>query len=144
MRKVLAGCVVVLVAVVAVQFASSATSRSSKSIPGRVKALEAKVKVLSASVKTLKSDVAALATRANCLAAQGVVLHGNPTASQGYLYTPDGTNVGIVTALDAPATGQTPTFYVATVNPACITGSRSAFRLGHVVSPHTTATFPAP
>ena len=136
MKQFFAGCVVVLVAAVGVQFASSATSKSSKSIPARVKALEAKVRGLSASVKVLQ-------TRANCLAAQGITQWGNPAAGQGYFYTNDGgTTVGLTTAYDASASGQTPTFFAATVNPACITSSH-AFRLGHAAV-HKTATLPAP
>jgi hypothetical protein len=132
MTKLFAGLVVVLVAVVAAQFASSATSRSSKSIPARVKALEKKVKSLSASIATLQ-------TRADCLGAQGVTQWGNPAAGQGYVYTNDGgATAGLVTAFDAPAQGQTPTFYAATVNVSCITGSREAFKLAHITG-HRTA-----
>lgn len=121
MNKVFAGLVVVLVAVVAVQFASSATTQSSKSIPARVKALEAKV-------KTLKTSVATLQTRADCLGAQGVTQWGNPAAGQGYIYTNDGgTTAVITTALDFPAQGQTPTFFAATVNPSCVSGSHRLF-----------------
>lgn len=138
--KLLVGLVVVLVAVVATQFASSATSRSAKSIPARVKALEAKVRTLSASVGTLKGQVATLQTKAACFGAQGVTQWGNPGAGQGYLYTNDGgTTLAITTGFDAPAQGQTPTFYAATVNPSCITGSdRAAFKLAHIAS-HRTA-----
>lgn len=135
LSKVVAGLIVVLVAVVAVQFADSATSRSTKSIPARVKALEAKVKTLTAAVATLQ-------TRAACFGVQGVTQWGNPAASQGYLYTNDGMNVVVTTGFDAPAQGQTPTFYAATVNPTCVTGSKHAFRLGHVVG-HRRAQLPA-
>jgi hypothetical protein len=109
MTKLFAGLVVVLVAVVAAQFASSATSRSTKSVPARVKALEQKVKGLSASINTLKGKVATLQTRADCLGAQGVTQWGNPAAGQGYIYTNDGgTTAFITTGFDAPAQGQTP------------------------------------
>jgi hypothetical protein len=137
--KLLVGLVVVLVAVVTAQFASSATSRSTKSIPARVKALETKVRTLSASVSTLKGQVATLQTKASCFGAQGVTQWGNPSAGQGYIYTNDGgVTAGITTAFDAPAPGQTPTFYAATVNPSCITGSQDAFKLAHIAS-HRTA-----
>jgi hypothetical protein len=140
LSRVIVVLVAGLVAVVAVQLAASATSRSSKSIPARVRALEAKVKALTASVNTLKGDVSTLQTREDCLGAQGVKQWGNPAASQGYLYTNDGVNVGATTAFDAPAQGQPPTFYAATVNPSCVTGSeRSAFRLGHVAAHRSTA-----
>jgi hypothetical protein len=141
MTKLFAGLVVVLVAVVAAQFASSATSRSTKSIPARVKALETKVGSLMASINTLKGQVATLQTHANCLGAQGVVQWGNPAAGQGYVYTNDGgVTAGLTTAFDAPAQGQTPTFYAATVDPSCVTGAqRDAFKVGHVAT-HRTAT----
>jgi hypothetical protein len=113
---------------------------STKSVPARVKALEQKVKGLSASINTLKGKVATLQTRADCLGAQGVTQWGNPAAGQGYIYTNDGgTTAFITTGFDAPAQGQTPTFFAATVNPACITGSqRDAFKLAHSAS-HRTA-----
>jgi outer membrane murein-binding lipoprotein Lpp len=145
LRKMLAAaCAVALLATVAVQLASSATTSSTRSIPARVKALESKVKKLTArvstlngSVATLQSDVATLKTKSDCLGAQGITQYGNPSARQGYLYTPDGVNVGVTTAFDAPASGQTPTFYAATVAPTCV-GSAS-FRLQGGTAPHTTA-----
>jgi hypothetical protein len=138
--KLFAGLVVVLVAVVVAQFASSATSTSSKSIPARVKALEKKVKTLSAGVNALKSRVTTLETRANCLAAQGITQWGNPAAGQGYIYTNDnGATAVLTTAFDAPAQGQTPTFFAASINPSCVTGSAyHAYKLGTIAS-HRTA-----
>ncbi|HEY6151433.1 MAG TPA: hypothetical protein VIW19_13005 [Gaiellaceae bacterium] len=137
--KLFAGLVVVLVAVVATQFASSATSRSAKSISARVKALEKKVKILNASTIALNGEVAALQSRAQCLGAQGVTQYGNPATGQGYIYTNDGgASAAITTAFDAPAQGQTPTFYAATVNPSCVGGSHKAFELAHIAS-HRTA-----
>lgn len=134
MKMFAAGCVVAVLATVAVQFASSATSTSTKSIPARVKALEAKVKTLTASVNTLK-------TRADCLGVQGVTQYGNPSAGQGYFYTIDnGTTVGLTTAFDAPISGQAPAFWAATVNAACIGGS--AFKVGQAVSAHRTLALP--
>ena len=136
MKLFAAGCVVAVLATVAVQFASSATSTSTKSIPARVKALEAKVKTLTASVETLK-------TRADCLGVQGVTQFGNPAAGQGYLYTNDnGATVGLTTSFDAPATGQAPGFWAATVNAACISGR--AFKVGHAVMAHRTVALRAP
>jgi hypothetical protein len=136
-----AGLVIVLVAVVAAQFASSATSSSAKSIPARVKALETKVRSMSASVNTLKGQVAMLQTNAKCLGAQGVMQWGNPAAGQGYVYTNDaGATAGLTTAFDAPAQGQTPTFYAATVNPSCVAGTqRDTFKVGHIAT-HRTGT----
>ena len=131
-----AGCVVAVLATVAVQFASSATSTRTSSIPARVKALESKVKKLTASVNVLT-------VRSACLGVQGVTQYGNPTAGQGYIYTNDGgVTVGITTGFDAPPSGQAPSFYAATVNAACITSR--AFKLGHAVAAHRTAALPAP
>jgi len=139
LTKLLVGLVVVLVAVVAAQFASSATSSSARRIPARVKALETKVRSLSASVNTLRGQVATLQTKAACFGAQGVTQWGNPAAGQGYIYTNDGgVTLGITTAFDAPAQGQTPTFYAATVNPSCVGSSQHAFKLAHIAG-HSTA-----
>jgi hypothetical protein len=141
MTKLFAALVIVLVAVIAAQFASSATSRSTKSIPARVKTLETKVRSLTVRINTLKGQVATLQTHAKCLGAQGVTQWGNPAAGQGYVYTNDGGNTaGLTTAFDAPAQGQTPTFYAARVDPSCVTGSkRDAFKVSHLAT-HRTAT----
>jgi hypothetical protein len=63
-----------------------------------------------------------------------------PTAAgQGYIYTNDGgVTLGITTAFDASAQGQTPSFSAATVNPSCVGGSQHAFKLAHIAS-HSTA-----
>jgi hypothetical protein len=145
MTKLSAGLVVVLVAVVAAQFASSATSTPTRSIPARVRALETKVRTLTASITALKGQVATLQTNAECFGATGVTQWGNPAAGQGYIYTNDrGVTAGLTTAFDAPAQGQTPSFYAATVDPSCVTGSqRDAFKIRHVAS-HRTATAAAP
>jgi hypothetical protein len=137
-----AGCVVAVLATVAVQFASSATSTQTKSIPARVKALESKLKKLNGTIAAVKADVESLKKSAACLGAQGVTQYGTPASSIGYLYTPDGSNVSVTTAFDAPIQGQTPTFFAATVNPTCIT-SRS-FKLAHAVASHRAAAFTLP
>jgi hypothetical protein len=79
-------------------------------------------------------------THANCLGAQGVVQWG--TLRQGRATSTRMT----VESLQAhhrfrcPRTGQTPTFYAATVDPSCVTGAqRDAFKVGHVAT-HRTAT----
>ncbi len=129
MTKLFAGLVVVLVAVVAAQFASSATSRSTKSIPARVRALETKLRSLTASINTLKDQVATMQTHANCLGAQGVVQWGNPAAGQGYVYTNDGgVTAGLTTAFDAPAQGQTPAARCPHPPPAVRNGGSSETR----------------
>ncbi len=137
MNKFLAGCLVVLVATIAVQFASSATSTPSASIPARVKALEKKVKNLTASVNTLKA-------KTNCLGAQGVTQYGNPAAGQGYLYTNDaGATVLLTTAFDGPIAGQAPSFYAATVSASCVsTPGAAAYKLGHSLPAHRTVRVP--
>jgi hypothetical protein len=142
-NMVAAACAVALLGSVAVQFASSATTTRTRSIPARVTTLESKVRALTASVKTLKTDVATLKTRADCLGAQGISQFGNPAAGQGYIYTNDGGYTAwLTTAFDAPASGQTPTFYAATVNPACVTSE--SFRLHGGIAAHTRAALPTP
>ncbi len=136
MNKFLAGCLVVLVAAIAVQFASSATSSSSASIPARVKALEKKVKVLTASVKTLRA-------KTNCLGAQGVTQYGNPAAGQGYVYTEDGgVTLVLTTGFDGPIAGQAPSFYAATVDSSCVSTPGAAYKLGHSVPAHRSVRVP--
>ena len=136
MKMFAAGCVVAVLGTVAVQFASSATSTRTSGIPARVKALESKVKKLTTSVNALKLQSA-------CLGVQGVTQFGNPAAGQGYVYTNDGgATLAITTGFDAPASGQAPSFYAATVNAACITSR--AFKLGHGVTAHRTAALQAP
>jgi hypothetical protein len=138
-NKLFAGLVVVLVSVVAVQFASSATSSSAKSIPARVKALETKMKGLSASVKALKGQVAVLQARSDCLSALGVTQYGNPPAGQGYIYTNDGgATLVITTAFDVAAQGQTPSFFAATINPSCVGSRSNAFKPARTAT-HRTA-----
>jgi TolA-binding protein len=151
LKKMLAAaCAVALLATVAVQLASSATTSSTRSIPARLRALESKVKkltvrvsTLKGSISTLQTDVATLKTRADCLGAQGISQHGNPSAGQGYVYTNDGGNTALLTsAFDAPASGQTPSFYAATVNPACVTST--SFRLSGGTASHRTAVLRTP
>jgi hypothetical protein len=131
-NKLFAGLVVVLIAVVAAQFASSATSTPAKSITARVKALETKV-------KSLRSQVTILQAKSDCLAAQGITQWGNPAAGQGYIYTNDnGATAVLTTAFDVPAQGQTPTFFAASINPSCVTGSpQHAYRLSKIANHRT-------
>ena len=51
---------------------------------------------------------------------------GNPAASQGYFYTPDGANTTLMTALDLTPPGQPVGGYVPIVNVACVSGAKAS------------------
>ena len=52
------------------------------------------------------------------------------TANEGYLFkkATDDTNLYLQTAVDAPATGETPQQLMAVVDPKCVTGSKAFAR----------------
>ena len=128
MKMFAAGCVVAVLATVAVQFASSATSKGSVSIPRRVRTLEAKVKTLRAGVKVLQTRVAALKVTQGCLGVRAITESGAPP-SAGYYYSSNGVSFTFASALHVTQNAETPTFYTATVNASCIGGAtNSAFR----------------
>ena len=97
---------------------------------GTSSAKDPRVAGLIKKVNALQKQVAALTVKANCIGAQGVVLRGTPANQDGYLYkrAGDDTNLWLYTALDAPATGETPSALMATVNPSCVSGSRTLYR----------------
>jgi hypothetical protein len=136
---------VLALAAIAVPIAEGTSTAKDPRVAGltrKVNALQANVAALKSSVSSLKSDVATLqtnltaaqtdvtalktatatlTTKANCIAsAAGVVLRGIG-ANDGYLYTADGMNLDLRSALDAPLQGEKATFYAATVNPQCVT-----------------------
>ena len=99
---------------------------------GTSSAKDPRVAGLIRKVNTLQKQVAALTVKSNCIGAQGVVLRGAPASQDGYVYkrTADPAPQWLYTALDAPATGETPSALLARVNPACATPSRALFRSG--------------
>jgi hypothetical protein len=97
---------------------------------GTSSAKDPRVAGLIRKVNTLQKQVAALIVKSNCLGAQGVVLRGTPASQDGYVYerAADPTAQWLYTALDAPATGETPSGLFATVNASCVTPSRVLYR----------------
>jgi hypothetical protein len=99
---------------------------------GTSSAKDPRVAGLIKKVNVLQKQVAALTQRSKCIGYQGVVLRGTPASQDGYVYkrAPDPTPQWLYTALDAPATGETPTALFATVNASCVTSSRALYRHG--------------
>src|SRR5438270_6058178 len=96
---------------------------------GTSAAKDPRVPGLIAKVNTLQKAVAALIVKSNCIGVQPVVLRGM-TANEGYLFkkATDDTNLYLQTAVDAPATGETPQQLMAVVDPKCVTGSKAFAR----------------
>ena len=99
---------------------------------GTSSARDPRVAGLIKKVNVLQKQVAALTQKSNCLGYQGVVLRGTPASQDGYVYTRagDNTNLWLYTALDAPATGETPSALFARVDPSCVAPSRALYRAG--------------
>jgi hypothetical protein len=99
---------------------------------GTSSAKDPRVAGLIKQVNVLRKQVAALTQKSNCLGAQGVVLRGTPASQEGYVYkrAADPTPQWLYTALDAPATGETPSALFATVSSSCVTSSRAFYRSG--------------
>src|ERR671939_1462126 len=99
---------------------------------GTSSAKDPRVAGLIKQVNVLRKETAALIQKSNCLGAQGVVLRGTPASQDGYVYkrAADPTPQWLYTALDAPATGETPTALLARVDPSCIPPSRALYRAG--------------
>ena len=60
------------------------------------------------------------------------MLRGTPASQDGYVYkrAADPTPQWLYTALDAPATGETPSALLARVDPSCVPPSRALYRAG--------------
>lgn len=102
----------------------------------RVGALEGNVSSLTSDVSSLKSQVASLTTDdtnlkqtattlqngLTCLQYKALPVTQYGTASgEGYVYaTGNGASLYLDTALDVTASGQTPQFWLAELNPACV------------------------
>ena len=99
---------------------------------GTSSAKDPRVAGLIKQVNVLRKQVAALTQKSNCLGAQGVVLRGTPASQDGYVYkrAADPTAQWLYTALDAPATGETPSALFATVNASCTAPARALYRTG--------------
>jgi hypothetical protein len=105
---------------------------------GTSSAKDPRVAGLIKKVNVLQKQVAGLIVKSNCLGAQGVVLRGTPTSQDGYVYkrAADPSPQWIYTALDAPATGETPSALFATVNASCVTPSHALYRHGGGLAAH--------
>jgi hypothetical protein len=105
---------------------------------GTSSAKDPRVAGLIKKVNVLRKQVAALTQKANCLGAQGVVLRGTPMSQDGYVYkrAADPTAQWLYTALDAPATGETPSALFATVSASCVTPARALYRSGGGLAAH--------
>ena len=99
---------------------------------GTSSAKDPRVAGLIKRVNALQKQVNALVVKSNCLGYQGVVLRGTPASQDGYVYkrAADPTAQWLYTALDAPATGETPSALFATVNPSCTAPARALYRTG--------------
>lgn len=98
---------------------------------GTSSAKDPRVAGLIKKVNALTKRVAALETRSACIGVQGIAQFGIPAQQDGYLYKKagDDVNLYVVTAIDFVGTGQTPQALMATVNPQCVTGSRTLYRV---------------
>ena len=105
---------------------------------GTSSAKDPRVAGLIKKVNTLQKQVAALTVKSNCFDAQGVVLRGTPASQDGYVYkrAADPSPQWLYTALDAPATGETPSALFARVNASCVTPSRALYRAGGPLVAH--------
>ena len=100
---------------------------------GTSSAKDPRVAGLIKRVNALQKQVNALVVKSSCLGYQGVVLRGTPASQDGYIYkrAADAAPGWIYTALDAPATGETPTALFARVDPSCAAPSRALYRNAH-------------
>jgi hypothetical protein len=107
---------------------------------GTSSAKDPRVAGLIKKVNVLQKQVAALTVRSNCLGYQGIVLRGTPANQDGYIYkrAADAAPAWIYTALDAPATGETPSALFARVDPSCVAPSRALYRSGGGLVAHPT------
>jgi hypothetical protein len=105
----------------------AALQASVTTLKGDVTALKGDVSTLQANLATLQKTADTLTAKANCIGVQPVVLRGQG-ANEGYVYTPNGTDLDLATAFDATRQGEDPQLLMATVNPQCVTGSRSFLR----------------
>jgi uncharacterized protein HemX len=95
-------------------YAATATGGQQAVTPAQFAALKKQVTTLQKDVKRLKTQIA-------CISVAGAAEFGSDTA--GYHYKqPDGSEV-LTTALDFVGQGETPAFYIATVDKACVQAS---------------------
>jgi hypothetical protein len=102
---------------------------------GTSSAKDPRVAGLIKRVNALQKQVAALTVKSNCIGAQGIQQFGT-AENEGYVYhrasDPPDTFV-LTSGLDFPEQGQTPQLLMATVDPKCVTGTRTLYRSGSPV-----------
>jgi hypothetical protein len=119
----------------------SALEKKVKALTTRVATLESQAAATKGDVATAKSDIASVQGKVTALENGGAALQSAVTAVQssvggltsclrykvmpiteydGYVYTTDGKNLSVTTALDITETGQTPAGFAALVNPSCV------------------------
>ena len=74
---------------------------------------------LQTAISTLQSSVGSLTTGLQCVRYRVLPV----SRYRGYLYSSDGQNAFLTTALDVTDQGQTPNAYAALVNPTCVTAA---------------------
>jgi hypothetical protein len=121
-KKLIALVAVALIAIAASQLVSTVGATGKATIARRVAVLEGKVRSLQRQVNVLKANDACETT------VSPVSHYGNPAASQGYLYTPDGVNVIVTGGLDLTHAGEQPGGYVPLVNSSCISRPGAHFK----------------
>src|SRR4051812_11221294 len=109
---------VALVVIAGSQLVSTVGATGNTTITRRVARLESKVKILLRRVNALKANAACEN------AVVSVARYGNPPASQGYLFTPDGVNAQITTALDLARPGAG--VWVPVVTNECVSQARAS------------------
>jgi hypothetical protein len=86
----------------------------------------AQIRTLQAQVKKLQKDMKNVKGALSCITVAGAAEFGDNT-SAGYHYKqPDGTEV-LTSAVDLTAQGETPQFYLATIDSQCIQGKGLTF-----------------
>ena len=137
----------------------SALEKKVKTLTARVATLESQTAAAKGDVASAKSDIATVQGKVTALENGGAALQSALTAVQssvggltnclrykvlplteyeGYLYTSDGKNVSVTTAVDITEQGQTPAAYAAMVNPSCV-GASFVLRPASQIQRDTTA-----
>jgi hypothetical protein len=107
-------------------YAATAPAGQQGVTPAQIKALQTQVKKLQKDVKTVKAALA-------CITVAGAAEFGD-NSTAGYHYKqPDGSEV-LTSAVDLTAQGETPQFYLATIDSQCVQSKTLHF--AHVPGAH--------
>jgi hypothetical protein len=99
---------------------------------GTSSAKDPRVAGLVKKVSALTKRVAVLEVRSACISVTGVTSYGAPSSNDGYLYhraADPADTIALTTALDYTEQGGTPQALMAVVDPKCVTGSRTLYRI---------------